>query len=261
MAIIMFKKQFKDNLNGLVFSCLALTFLYCAVFIVYPTLISEIKNLVDRLITLLPKETLMILSKSDIASPAGWVASVGLRFFIISGAVYSALLGSNCLYSEKKNKTIEFLAVKPVTRSEIILNKAFADLLCIALFSLVNSSVLLAGLAANRTFSFPALLYVTLSPVLSFLVFWALFLFVSVVYKGGFKLVFGISTVFYIFVFLSKLSERIAFLKYLTPFALSDTTDILEKGSNDIRSFVAGAGLFSVFFLLSILLYNKKELI
>ncbi|NLU23922.1 MAG: ABC transporter permease subunit [Clostridiales bacterium] len=255
----MFAKQLKDNEKGLFIWGSLFLILLSAVFCIYPSIMAESKDTINQLLAVFPQELLDAFNMTDIATPSGWVNSEGMIFFLLGGAVYSALLGSNCVWRERKDGTIEFLAVKPVRRTSIIVKKALADLLSIFLFTLVASATILIGLLISDDLDAPVMLAVTLSPLLVFAVLYALCLFLSICFQGSVGLALGVSIGFYIPVVLSKLSESMKFFRYCTPFTLSDTVSILADGHLDIECCAMGILLFIILFGGSIWLYNRRE--
>lgn len=257
----MFIKQLKDNGKNLVIWSGLFFVLLTAVFCIYPSIMAESKDAINLLLAVFPPELLSAFNMTDIASPSGWVNSEGMIFVLLGGAIYSALLGSNCVWREKQEGTIEFLAAKPVTRTAILLQKALADLLSITLFTLVSCGTILTGLLLSDDLDAPVMLAVTLSPLLVFGVLYAFCLLLSICFQGSTGLALGVAVGFYIPVVLSKLSEKVAFLRYCTPYTLSDTVAILDSGHLSLWCGVVGLFLFAVLLGGSIWLYNRKELL
>ena len=74
--------------------------------------------------------------KSDLSTAIGWYSCLyfwcGLLVF-----AYGAVLGVSCVAKEKKQGTSEYLFTKPVGRGDIVLAKAAASVLHLAVFSVV----------------------------------------------------------------------------------------------------------------------------
>ncbi|MEA4965808.1 MAG: ABC transporter permease subunit [Oscillospiraceae bacterium] len=255
----MFLKRLRDNRKSLLIWCLLLILMYAAVFLIYPSIMENTAGNINALLEAFPPELLDAFNMTDIATPAGWVTSEGMVMLLLCGAIYSAQLGGSCVYLEKKEGTIEFLAARPVTRSRILGSKALADILCITIFAVANSASLLIGLALSDDLRFSVMAQVTLSPILVFLMFYALTLLLSILFGGGSSLTLGLPFGLYILVILAKLTEKVEFLRYCTPYTLSDTAAILKNGG--MRGWIWALGLALFLFLLggSLWAYNRTE--
>lgn len=255
----MFLKRMKDNSKSLLIWCLLLVLLFAAVFLIYPSIVENTEGSINDLLAAFPEKLLEAFNMTDIATPSGWIASEGMIFFLLCGAIYSALLGCSCVYQERKEGTIEFLAARPVTRTQILCSKALADLTCIAAFTAVCSATILIGLALSDDLRLGVMLQITLSPILVFLIFYALTLLLSILIGGSSGLSLGLPFGMYMLVILSKMAEQVEFLRYVTPYTLSDTTKILQDGSQPIWIWALGIGVFVLLAGCSLASYNQKE--
>ena len=71
-----------------------------------------------------------------------------LHFYLmIMGAIYAIILGAGILAKEERDKTAEFLMVKPVTRSWVLVQKLMAGIVYILLFVLIDYGVSVAFIA------------------------------------------------------------------------------------------------------------------
>ena len=87
----------------------------------------------------LPKSmrALMGMGSLDVTKMSGFFGFLFL-YFAIAGAIHAAILGSGIIAKEERDKTTEFLIVKPVSRTTVIASKLLAALVNIVIFNIVT---------------------------------------------------------------------------------------------------------------------------
>ena len=71
----------------------------------------------------------------------------------------------------------------------------------------------------------------------------------------------GFVLISYILQTISTISESVEFLKYFSVFTLADTRNIITKTTLNPTMILITIVLSSIFFILTIINYNKKELV
>jgi ABC-2 type transport system permease protein len=105
----------------------------------------------------LPKAFLAMfgMANLEVTSLSGFYGM--LHFYLmIMGAVFAIILGAGILAKEERDKTAEFLMVKPVTRSWVLVQKLLAGIVYIVLFVLIDylvSVAFIAKIAPNENIS------------------------------------------------------------------------------------------------------------
>lgn len=87
---------------------------------------------------------LLGIGSFDVTAMTGFFAMLFLYLELTAG-IHAALLGSGIMAKEERDKTTEFLMIKPVSRTVIVTSKLFAALVNIAVLNIVT---LLSSLAA-----------------------------------------------------------------------------------------------------------------
>ena len=263
----MFKREMKINLKNFIIWTSILIGLFLIVFLIYPSIInSQNFELIDEMMKMFPKEILKAFNMdiSSINSVFGWLKTEGFVFLLLITGIYSALLGSNILLKEESDKTIEYLNSVPVTRNNILLNKILCGLLYIILMVLIVGIFNFIGLSLSGNFDIKLYILLSITPIFSSIVTFALCLFLSTFThktKKTFGISLGIVFVSYFFNVLSELSNSTKFLKYLSIFSLADIRNVITNVA--INPLLVVLSLFITIILLffTFIHYNKKELV
>ena len=86
------------------------------------------------------------MSNLDFSTLSGYYGIIHF-YLVIMGAIFAIILGAGILAKEERDKTAEFLLVKPVTRSWVLIQKLFAGIVYILLFVAVDYLVSIAIIA------------------------------------------------------------------------------------------------------------------
>jgi ABC-2 type transport system permease protein len=86
------------------------------------------------------------MANLDFSTLSGYYGIIHF-YLVIMGAIFAIILGAGILAKEERDKTAEFLLVKPVTRSWVLIQKLFAGIVYILLFVAVDYLVSIAIIA------------------------------------------------------------------------------------------------------------------
>lgn len=112
---------------------------------------------IGTMLAQLPKAFLAMFGmvNLEVTSLAGYYGVIHF-YLVIMGAIYAIILGAGILAKEERDKTAEFLMVKPVTRSWVLVQKLLAGLIYILAFVVIDyliSAVLIAKIAPKENIS------------------------------------------------------------------------------------------------------------
>lgn len=263
----MFKREMKVNFKNFIIWLSILIAIFLVVYLVYPSIINSADTkMIDDMMKMFPEEMLKAFNMdiSSIDSAYGWLKSEGFVFVLLIIGCYSGLLGSNILLKEENDKTIEYLNSLPVKRTNIVLNKVICAFIYIVLITLILLVFNFICLSISGTFDKKQFILLSLTPIFSGLVIFSICLFIST-FTHKTKKMTGISLALvfinYIFQTISTLSESVEFLKYLSVFTLCDIRNVIQSVSINPIMVVISAVLTLLFISLTIIHYNKKELV
>ena len=263
----MFKREIKINLKSFIIWTSILIGLFLVVFLVYPSIVnSENMEMMDEMMKMFPEEMLKAFNMdiSSINTAFGWLKTEGFVFVLLITGIYSGILGSNILLKEESDKTIEYLNSLPVTRKEIVFNKILCGLLYIILMIVTIGIFNFIGLSLSGDFDRKSYLLLSITPIFSSIVIFAVCLFLST-FTHKTKKTIGISLgmVFasYFLNVISEIGESTEFLKYISIFTLADIRNVITDVSINPLMVALAIGITVIFMALTIIRYNKKELV
>ena len=263
----MFKREMKINLKGFIIWTLILIGLFLVVFLVYPSIInSDSIQMMDEMMKIFPEEMLKAFNMdiSSIDTAFGWLKTEGFVFVLLLTGVYSGILGSNILLKEESDKTIEYLNSVPVTRKKIVTTKILCGLLYITLMVVAVSIFNFIGLSLSGDFDKKSYILLSITPIFSSIVIFAICLFLSTfTHKTKKTLGISLGIVFasYFLNIISEMSESTEFLKYISVFTLADIINVIINVSINSVMVALSIGITAVFMILAIIRYDRKELV
>ena len=263
----MFKRELKINLKSFIIWTSILIGLFLVVFLVYPSIINSANiKMIDEMMKIFPEEMLKAFNMdiSTIDSAFGWLKTEGFVFVLLITGVYSGILGSNILLKEESDKTIEYLNSVPVTRKNIVLNKILCGLFYIILMIVIIGIFNFIGLSLSGEFDIKSYILLSITPLFSSIVIFAICLFLSTFThktKKTLGISLGIVFVSYFLNVISEIGESTEFLKYISIFTLADIRNVILNVSINPILVVLAICITIVFMILTMIHYEKKELV
>ena len=263
----MFRREMKINLKSFIIWTSILIGLFLVVFLVYPSIVnSQNMEMMDEMMKMFPEEMLKAFNMdiSSIDSVFGWLKTEGFVFVLLITGIYSGILGSNILLKEESDKTIEYLNSVPVTRKNIVLNKILCGLLYIILMIVIIGIFNFIGLSLSGDFDRKLYILLSITPIFPSIVIFAVCLFLSTfTHKTKKTLGISLGIVFasYFLNVISEMGESTEFLKYISIFTLADIRNVFINVSINPLMVVLALGIAAIFMILTMIHYEKKELI
>lgn len=179
----------------------------------------------------------------------------------LGGAIFAAITGVGMLAKEEREHTAEFLLTHPKSRSRVVFEKLLALIVQVVIVNAVTAAASLIAVAAigeEIDMSVFALLfsaYFLMSLEIALLCFC-----VSAFMKNGLGVGLGIAIGMYFLSILSNLTEEAEFLKYLTPFAFANGSDIIADHALKAEYLAVGMGLSAAAVIAAFIRYRKKDI-
>lgn len=263
----MFKREMKINFKSFLIWTLILIILFLVVFLMYPSIMnSENIQMMNEMLKVFPEEILKAFNMdiSNIDTAFGWLKTEGFVFVLLITGIYSGILGSNILLKEENDKTIEYLNSLPVTRKNIVISKILSSVIYIMLMILILGLFNFIGLSIIEDFDKKLFVLLSITPLFSSLVIFALCLLIST-FTHKTRKTLGISLVIvfvsYFLQIISEMSETTEFLKYISIFTLADIRNVITDITINPIMILLTIILFVLFTIMTIIHYNEKELI
>lgn len=226
---------------------------------------SNAGNSANELMDSLPDafKAIMGLGELNLALISGYYV-VFFFYFALLGGVHAIMQGSVVLSKEERDKTADFLLVKPVKRKHVITCKIIASLIAVVIFNLVTW---IGSLIAIEIFNDGPPINDLVTKLMISLLFMQLIFFSLGLLMGAItrttKKATGISTAILLGSFLLSviidLYEKIDFLKYVTPFKYFDGKMVYSNGI-EAKFVTISIVVILISVGLTYFIYQKKDL-
>lgn len=183
----------------------------------------------------------------------------------VTVAVHAVLLGSHILAKEERDKTTEFLMVKPVSRSSIMTSKflaALANIIVINVVTLISSIIFVGAFNKGKDITSEIIVFL-LSLFIVQLIFVSLGSLFSAILKkpktaGSWAtfILFG----GFIIAKITDLAENLEFLNVFSPFKYFSYEDIVNGDGLNFIVVILSLVMVAVFSTLSYFFYQKRDL-
>lgn len=221
---------------------------------------------ITELISKIPKTLRAILGfgNFDVTKASGFYGMLFL-YLLIMVTIHASMLGANIISKEERDKTTEFLMVKPVSRTRIITSKllaALANVLILNMVTLVLSIAIVGRYSKGEAVTGDIQILMAGMFILQ-----VMFLFIGTgiasIRKNP-KISASIATTVLLVTFILSIvvdmNSKLEGLKYITPFKYFDAQNMMYGGGLEpvfvILSFVIIAALVCVTYVF----YKKRDL-
>ena len=263
----MLKKEIKFNLKSFIIWTTIMLSIFLIIFLVYPSITnSDNIKMIDEMMKIFPEEMLKAFNM-DIASmdtAYGWLKTEGFVFVLLIIGCYSSILGSNILLKEENDKTIEYLNSLPIKRNNIVISKVIVGLIYIILMILILGIFNYIGLTISGDFDRKQFILLSITPIFPSILLYFISIFISTFTHKTKKMIglsLGIVLISYVLQTISTISQSVEFLKYFSVFTLADIRNVITNITINPIIIIITILLSIIFLILTLIQYNKKELI
>ncbi|WP_107923793.1 ABC transporter permease subunit [Lysinibacillus parviboronicapiens] len=220
----------------------------------------------NEILTAMPKSLQAIMGTGalDISKVSGYFGVLYI-YLLLMATMHAAMLGATIIAKEERDKTAEFLFVKPVSRTSIICAKLSVAVVNIVMLNIVAgiSSLYLVGTYSEGE-SVKADIILAMSAMLILqLLFLTIGSAIAAISKKP-KLAVAISTgillMTYILSIAIDLNKKLTLLKYLTPFKYFEAKIVMNGGGLERKFIILSLSIVIIFSLITFVFYRKKDL-
>jgi ABC-2 type transport system permease protein len=258
-------KELKFHRKSLIFWSIGVFLMVASGMVKYAGLSSSGESLTE-LFAQMPKSVRTVMGVGDLdVSKASGFYGVLYIYLVLMATIHAVMLGASIISKEERDKTSEFLFVKPVSRTKIITAKLLAALTNIVVINLVTfvSSVIIVG-KYNKGGSINGDIAVTMIGLFFLqLVFMVIGSAISAMKrrpKTASSQATGILLITFILSIAIDLKESLENLKYLTPFKYFEAKNMLDGGGVDSVYIAISIILTILLTIVTFVFYKKKDL-
>ncbi|MCX7772251.1 MAG: ABC transporter permease [Clostridia bacterium] len=258
-------REMKAYRKSLLFWCLGILFMVGAGLGKYAAFNSSDKQ-IYQLLDSMPKPVLAMFGMVgiDISTASGFYGIIYVMLLIM-GSIHAAMLGASIISKEERDKTSEFLFVKPVSRVKIITSKILAALTQVVIF---NVATLVSSIGVGmKVAQDPDLTRDIVVLCGTLFIIQVIFLFVGTamasITKKPAASAGAATTIVLVTYFLSvliDLTDKLSFLKYFTPYKYFEAKAIIHGGSLETVYVLISGVLVIVFVGVTYTFFPRRDL-
>ncbi len=258
------KRELRANLKSLLIWSCSIVLLIIAMMTEYSAFHGNSE--MSEILNTMPKAMLDAFSMSgaNLTTVEGYFSVASIYFYLLP-SVFAVLLGSGIISKEERDKTAEFFLTLPVSRKQVLTNKALAAGINCLILNLVMSASILVSVQnydpSNETYKFLGLMMLAI--FITEIIFMSIGMFFAAFikrYKNSGKLAASTLLVMYMINIATNLSEKIEFLKYLTPFKYFEASHILRENSLEFKYIVISLFIILISLIGTFVIYPKRDL-
>ncbi|HEX2927465.1 MAG TPA: ABC transporter permease subunit [Ruminiclostridium sp.] len=243
-------------------SLIALSALFLCI---YPSMAGDAEEFKKLLANYPPAVRAMLGINLDyITSLLGFYSMV-FSFITLCGAIQGMNMGISILSKESRERTADFLLVKPVSRKSIVTAKLLAAFTAILATNVVFYAVTLLIANAVKTDDFSGKLFFMINLTVFFIeiIFMAIGMVVSVFFKklkSVLPVSLGVVFGFYMIGALISTGKNDDAARYISPFKYFDITYIIKNAGYEVSYLITGAIIVAAAIIASYVIYIKKDI-
>ncbi|WP_066503178.1 ABC transporter permease subunit [Abyssisolibacter fermentans] len=258
-----FKYEFKSYLKENIIWTVSLILCLLLFLSIYPSFSSEAEKL-ERLLNNFPETFKKAFGFNNLTfSSINSFYSMIFMYIKLIGAIFAMKLGLDIMSKEIREKTVEFLVVKPVNRKQIITPKFLAVLTHVIIMNVIYliCALLLVQIFKKVEFDFKTFLLISLSLFfiqIFFLTFGILIGTIVKKIKSVLPITMGVVFGFYIIQLLNNTLQDKK-LSYISPFGYFDPDSIMLEIAYKTNYLILNFILAMVFICFAYIRYQKKD--
>ncbi len=229
---------------------------------IYPQMAGQVEEMTDIYANLGSFSAAFGMDRINFATPLGFYGIEAGAMISIGGGMLAALLGGGILCKEEGNHTAELLFTMPHRREALTLWKALAAGTMIIAFNLV---CVLSGIAAFACIGEELLwkefcLYHTAQLLMQLEIGMLCFCISAFLHRTSMGVGIGVSMTCYFLQLFVNITDKAAFLKYVTPYYYADAANIFPTASIEWKLVALGMAYGIVAVAAGVYYYARKDL-
>ena len=220
----------------------------------------------NNLLSDIPKTIKAVLGMGDLdlTKVSGFYGMFYL-YMLLMATIHASMLGANIISKEERDKTSEFLMVKPVSRGKIITSKLLASLFNIAVFNIVTLvlSIAIVGNYANGEEITGEICLMMVAMFILQLMFLSIGTGIAAASKrpkSAASIAMAVLLVSFIISSAISMYDKLDGLKYITPFKYFEAEKLMKSGGLDPVFVVLSVVIITAMVCVTYVFYKKRDL-
>lgn len=258
-----FKREMKFGRNSLIIWASSIGFMMFICVLMFPEMKSQMGSVSEMFANMGNFTAAFGMDRLNFGTLMGFYGIECGNIVGIGGSMFAALVGIGALAKEEKDHTAEFLLTHPVSRSRVVFEKLIAVMfqviiinVAIALISII-SFLLIGEELPIKEFTLLHTAYLLLQLEISAVCF-GISAFIK---ESGMGIGLGLAIVIYFLNIVRNISDKAAFLKYITPFAYAEPADIITDARLSGSLIAIGIACIALGIIAAFWKYSHKDIL
>lgn len=201
----------------------------------------------------------------DVSQVSGYF-SVLYIYVLLMATIHATMLGATVIAKEERDKTVEFLFAKPVSRSKIISGKlimASVNSVILNIVAMVTTIYLVGNYNEGGAVT-GDIIYAMIAMFLMQILFLFIGSAIAAVSKRprrAASIATGILLGTFILSIAIDLNEKLDFMKYFTPFKYFEAKVVMNGEGLDIIFILLSLSLIAILLMITFVFYRKRDLV
>lgn len=257
--------EMKAHRKSLIIWCIAMLLMVgsgMSKYEVFSTSGQSINDVMNKL----PKvvQSIFGIGAFDLSKASGFYALLFL-YLVLMTTIHAAMLGANIISKEERDKTTEFLMVKPISRDKIItakLSAAFVNIIILNMVTLISSIAIVGYFGKGESVNSDIGLLMAGMFILQllFMVIGTALAAVSKKPKSAPAVATGILLTAYLLSTAIDINTKLESLKYITPFKYFEAKNLISSGGFEPVFVILSVLIIAVSLSSTYIFYRNRDL-
>jgi ABC-2 type transport system permease protein len=260
-----FIREMRAHRKSLIAWCIGMLFMIVSGMGKYSAYVESGQS-VNELISTMPKTLRAVLGFGDFdLTKASGFYGILFLYLVIMATIHASMLGANIISKEERDKTTEFLMVKPVSRNNIITSKLLAAILNVIILNLVTLilSITITGKYSRGEEITGDILILMVGMFILQLLFLFIGTGIAAVSKNpktSSSIATSVLMIAFIISVITDMNNKLEGLKYVTPFKYFSAGSIMYGGGLEPVFVILSFVIITIFIYVTYAFYKKRDL-
>lgn len=257
-----YMKELKQSIKSLCIWCASIALMMMVCVLIFPEMKGDMDSMSNVFANMGGFTAAFGMDKLSFGELMGFYGIECGNVLGIGGGFFAALAGISVLASEEKERTAEFLLTHPVSRGSVVMQKLLSVLTQVVILNAVVVAVSLISVSAiGETFEMKefALLH-TAYLVMQLEIGCICFGISAFIRRGSIGIGLGLALALYFMNLVCNMAKQVEFLRYVTPYAYADASNIISEGKLDPVLITIGVIIAVVSAAVGCVKYMKKDI-
>lgn len=257
-----YKKELKQSIKSFCIWTASIAFMVLICIMIFPEMKNEMDSMSDFFSNMGSFTTAFGMDKLNFGDLMGFYGIESGNIIGLGGGFFAALIGISALAKEEREHTAEFLLTHPVSRASVVLQKLLSVITQLMIMNLaVVLTSLLSAKIINESFQMKEFLLLHAAFLIMQIEIACICFGISAFLRhGSIGIGLGIALALYFANIICNISEQAEFLRYITPYAYAEPSNILTEATLDIKLLIPGILYAITGIILAYIKYTKKDI-